>query len=406
MRPGPAGLALMGSAAEVRLQQADKKRAPAGLVKGRFMVAIVAAAAAGSAWARCAAAVRTGRSVLLFALCLSLVPLLGSCAWLSAKQSQLALRPTPGRPAGLTDDSVLFRPGDVRWLVAMPSAQSAPAANPARPAQPDQLALWWLPHANPNAPTLLYLHGTFRNLYLNLSKIDALREAGYSVVAVDYRGWGDSTVVVPNEETITADARVAWAEMQRLQPDPARRVIFGHSLGGAVAVRLASTLHAVHAVQVVQAGGTDDAARPGSADAAARTGSSADDAARTVSSADYAALVLESTFTKLPDVAAAAGFWGRIAAAASTLEFDSLSRIGRIDAPLLMLHGTADRTVPVELGRRLRDAAPAGVRWIEIPGGSHSRLHSDAPAVYQEALAQLLHATKSKPATPSRARSQ
>ena len=405
MRPGPAGLALMGSAAEVRLQQADKKRAPAGLVKGRFMVAIVAAADAGSAWARCAAAVRTGRSVLLFALCLSLVPLLGSCAWLSAKQSQLALRPTPGRPAGLTDDSVLFRPGDVRWLVAMPSAQSAPAANPTRPAQPDQLALWWLPHANPNAPTLLYLHGTFRNLYLNLSKIDALREAGYSVVAVDYRGWGDSTVVVPNEETITADARVAWAEMQRLQPDPARRVIFGHSLGGAVAVRLASTLHAVHAVQVVQAGGTDDAARPGSADAAARTGSNADDAARTVSSADYAALVLESTFTKLPDVAAAAGFWGRIAAAASTLEFDSLSRIGRIDAPLLMLHGTADRTVPVALGRRLRDAAPPGVQWVEIAGGTHSRLHSDAPERYQEALAQLLRSTKSKPAVPSRATS-
>ncbi len=387
MRPVPAGLALAGSAAEVRLQQADKKRAPAGLVKGRFMVAIVAAADAGSARARCAAAVRTGRSVLLFALCLSLGPLLSGCAWLSAKQSQLALRPTPGRPAGLTDDSLLFRPGDVRWRVAVPPVQQAASASPARRAQPDQLALWWLPHANPDAPTLLYLHGTFRNLYLNLSKIDALRDAGYSVVAVDYRGWGDSTVVVPNEETITADARVAWAEMQRLQPDPARRVIFGHSLGGAVAVRLASTLHAVQAVQAVHAGGTDHAARAGS-------------------SADYAALVLESTFTKLPDVAAAAGFWGRIAAAASTLEFDSLSRIGRIDAPLLMLHGTADRTVPVELGRRLRDAAPAGVRWIEIPGGSHSRLHSDAPAVYQEALAQLLHATKSKPATPSRAHSQ
>ena len=335
--------------------------APTGLVKGRFMAGIVAAPAAGSGCARGAAAARHARGVLLFALCLSLGPLLGGCAWISAKQSQLALRPTPGRPAGLAEDNVLFRPGDVRWLAPVPSSD---------PARPDQLALWWLPHANPDAPTLLYLHGTFRNLYQNLSKIDALREAGYSVVAVDYRGWGDSTVVVPNEDTISADARVAWAEMQRRQPDPARRVIFGHSLGGAVAVRLASTLHAV------RAGGSD-----------------------------YAALVLESTFTKLPDVATAAGFWGRIAAATTTLEFDSLSRIGRIDAPLLMLHGTADRTVPVELGRRLRDAAPAGVRWVEVPGGSHSRLHSDVPAVYQEALAQLLHSTKSKPATPSRASS-
>ena len=297
------------------------------------------------------------RAVLLCALCLSL----GGCAWLSAKQSQLALRPTPGRPASLADDSVLFRPGDVRWLVPVASADSA---------RPDQLALWWLPHANPQAPTLLYLHGTFRNLYQNLSKIDALRAAGYSIVAVDYRGWGDSTAVVPTEETITADAREAFAELLRRQPDASRRVIFGHSMGGAVAVRLASTLHAV------RAGGND-----------------------------YAALVLESTFTSLPEVAAEAGFWGRIAATVSTLEFDSLSRIGRVDAPLLMLHGTADRTVPVALGRRLRDAAPPGVQWVEIAGGTHSRLHSDAPERYQEALAQLLRSTKSKPPVPSRATS-
>ena len=350
------------------LQQADKKMAPAGLVKGRFMAWIVAAPAAGRRFARGAATVSPSRAVRLCALCLLCLlmgSLLGGCAWLSAKQSQLALRPTPGRPAGLAADSVLFRPGDVRWLV-----QVAPAGS-ADPARPDQLALWWLPHANPDAPTLLYLHGTFRNLYQNLSKIDALREAGYSIVAVDYRGWGDSTVIVPDEETITADARAAWAEVQRRQPDAARRVIFGHSLGGAVAVRLASTLHAV------RAGGND-----------------------------YAALVLESTFTRLPDVAAAAGFWGRVAAAATGLEFDSLSRIGRIDAPLLMLHGTADRTVPVELGRRLRDAAPAGVRWLEISGGSHSRLHEDASAVYQGALTHVLDTTKSRPATPSRANSQ
>ena len=352
--------------------------APAGLVERRFMAMIVAAAvttavaaqapglvctqiAAAARFSRAKRAKRAIRSCALCLLCLLTGPMLGGCAWISAKQSQLALRPTPGRPANLADDSLLFRPGDVRGLVPVASAN---------PARPDQLALWWLPHANPDAPTLLYLHGTFRNLYQNLSKINALREAGYSIVAVDYRGWGDSTVLVPDENTITADARVAWAELQRRQPDPARRVIFGHSMGGAVAVRLASTLRAV------QAGG-----------------------------GDYAALVLESTFTKLPDVAAAAGFWGRVAGATTTLEFDSLSRIGRIDAPLLMLHGSADRTVPVELGRRLRDAAPAGVRWVEIAGGSHSRLHSDAPAVYQEALAQLLRSTKSKPATPSRANS-
>ena len=107
--------------------------------------------------------------------------------------------------------------------------------------------------------------------------------------------------------------------------------------------------------------------------------------------ADYGALVLESTFTRFPDVAAAAGFWGSVGAAITTLEFDSLSRIGNVDAPVLMLHGTDDNTVPVELGRRLRDAARPGVRWIEVPGGSHSQLHKVAPDVYRQALRDVIN---------------
>jgi len=272
-----------------------------------------------------------------------LCAVLGGCAWLDAKQTQWALRPTAGRPAQLPPDAALFRPSDLRWLVDVPSNSMAGAT--------DRLALWWLPHADPQAPTLLYLHGSFRNLYPNLPKINALRDAGFAIVAVDYRGWGESTVIAPSEATIAADAWVAWAELQRRQPDPRRRVIFGHSMGSAVAVRLASQL---------------------------------------VGGRDYGALALESAFTRLPDVAAEAGFWGRVAATLTTLDFDAVSRIGGIDAPLLMLHGTADNTVPIALGRRLRDAAPPGVRWVEVAGGSHSRLHSDAPERYREAFQALV----------------
>jgi len=110
---------------------------------------------------------------------------------------------------------------------------------------------------------------------------------------------------------------------------------------------------------------------------------------------DYGALVLESTFSRMSDVAAAAGFWGRIGAAMTTLEFDALSKIGDVDSPILMLHGTEDKTVPIEVGRRLRDAAPAGVRWIEVPGGSHSTLHSDAPVLYRRSFAELMNALAS-----------
>ncbi len=324
--------------------EADKKKAPRGRWLAGFMRPIVAAVdgpAAGLQAPRAGAAM-----ALAVALC--------GCAWLDERQAVLALRPSAASAGQVEANAAAFRPGDLRYFL------------PASDAPTEQVAIWWLPHSDPHAPALLYLHGSFRNLYHNLPKIEALRQAGFAVLAVDYRGWGESTARVPSEATIDADAALAWAELLRLQPDAQRRYLFGHSMGGAVAVTLASGLR----------GGQD-----------------------------YAALVLESSFSRLPDVAAAAGFWGRIAASATTLEFDSLSRIGRIDAPLLMLHGSADRTVPVELGRRLRDAAPAGVRWVEIAGGSHSRLHSDAPAVYQEALRGIVQARKSRPATPTRATS-
>ena len=118
---------------------------------------------------------------------------------------------------------------------------------------------------------------------------------------------------------------------------------------------------------------------------------------------EIAALVLESTFTRLPDVAAQAGWFGRLVSWFTSLEFDSLSRIAAVKAPLLMLHGSADTTVPVALGRRLRDAAAAttAVRWVEIAGGTHSRLHSDAPELYNQAFRTLMNELPSPISTPT-----
>jgi uncharacterized protein len=274
---------------------------------------------------------------MLRAAGLLLVLSLPGCAWLIDKQHELALRPTPGQPANFSG----LRDGDERWLVAVDGGGNGT----------QQLSLWWLPNADPAAPTLLYLHGTFRNLYQNLPKIDALREAGFSIVAVDYRGWGDSTPIIPSERTIVADAWRAWGELVRRQRDPRKRVVYGHSMGGTVAVALASSL---------------------------RYGT------------DYGALALESTFTSIPDVAAAAGFWGRVGAAVTTMQFDARSRIGSVDAPVWMLHGAKDHTVPIELGRQLRDAARPGVHWVEFAEGTHSRLHSQYRQRYQQTFRQLI----------------
>ena len=263
---------------------------------------------------------------------------LAGCAWLDAKVRKIVYRPTPEKQADFNG----LAAGDQSYALRVPGEQAGTQ---------DSLRLWWLPHADARAPTLLYLHGTFRNLYRNIGKINALREAGFSVLAVDYRGWGESSPIIPSEATIYADARSAWNELLKHEADPRRRVIYGHSMGGGVAVELASHL---------------------------RHGR------------DYGALILESTFTRMPDVASARGTLARLLSGLWSEEFASIEKIGKVDAPILILHGSQDNTVPVALARRLRDAAPAGARLVEIPGGSHSRLHSDAPERYRQSLRDFI----------------
>jgi pimeloyl-ACP methyl ester carboxylesterase len=259
------------------------------------------------------------------------------CTWLDTKQRELVLRPTPGRPS----DFVGLRPADSMYLVDVPGEAG----------RADHVQLWWMPNADLHAPTLLYLHGTFRNLFQNVRKIEALRDAGFSVVAVEYRGWGESSPLLPSEASIEADAATGWAELMRHQPDPHKRVIFGHSMGTAVAVDLASRLHV---------------------------------------GADYGGLILESSFTRLPDVAKAAGVLGTIASWFATQEFDAVDEIGHVDAPILMMHGEADATVPIALGRRLFEAAPKGTVWVPFPGGSHSGLDQEDPQAYRAAVQGLI----------------
>ena len=263
---------------------------------------------------------------------------LAGCAWIDAKQRELVYRPTPGRPT----DFIGLRSDDKTFTLDVPGASAT---------QTDKLQLWWLPNANAQAPALLYLHGTFRNLFQNYRKIDALRTAGFSVLAVEYRGWGESSVLLPSEASINADAAAAWDELVRRQPDPHRRVIFGHSMGGGAAVELASRKHV---------------------------------------GSDYAALILESTFTRFPDVAKSVGVLGWVASWFATQQFDSVDKIAGIDAPILMMHGTADKTVPFALGRALFEAAPAGTRWVPFEGGSHSGLDREQPDLYRDSVRQVI----------------
>ena len=99
---------------------------------------------------------------------------------------------------------------------------------------------WWIPARDPDAPALLYLHGTRWSLGRNLDRISRWREVGFAVLAIDYRGFGRSDGDLPSETGIYADAQAAWEHLRLRQPDARRRFLYGHSLGGAVAIDLAT----------------------------------------------------------------------------------------------------------------------------------------------------------------------
>ena len=196
---------------------------------------------------------------------------------------------------------------------------------------------WYWQHPDPDAPSVLYLHGARWNLHGSVFRMEAWIEMGFSVLAIDYRGFGDSTSVLPSEDSAYQDSLAALHELARRQPDPARRFVYGHSLGGAIAIDLAARAEDV----------------------------------------SVAGIVVESSFTSIRDMLTTTR-WGGLPGAGLlvTQRFASNSKLAAITQPLLIIHGTADRVVPHTMSDELYRAAtsvPKGLkRLVKIEGASHS----------------------------------
>jgi uncharacterized protein len=258
------------------------------------------------------------------------------CAWIDTQQRAKGYRPAPGT---LADWKPITERDEAIWLDLPPAGGEGAAG-----AQAQRLRAIWIPADDPAAPGVLYLHGTFRNVFQNRPKIAAIHAAGLSVLAVDYRGWGESTSLLPSEQSIMEDAEVAWIELTRRATKPDSRVIFGHSMGSGVAVELALR----HREPLA-----------------------------------YGALVVESGMTSMPEMVRDYGAIGVVLAPLVTQQFASIEKIGSIAAPKWFLSGTADKTVPSQQTQRLYDAAP-GPKYLEMfEGGSHSGLHREFEQRYQ-----------------------
>ncbi|WP_205736688.1 alpha/beta hydrolase [Acidovorax cavernicola] len=214
--------------------------------------------------------------------------------------------------------------------------------------EPARLHGLWLGGApeTTDTPVLLYLHGARYNVAGSAPRIQRMHELGFSVLAIDYRGFGKSSKGLPSEESAREDARAAWTWLAARHPRQ-HRYIFGHSLGGAIGIDLAATVK------------------------------------------DESGTIVESTFTSIADVVSSFK-WGWLPfGPLITQRFEAIRTVKDIGAPLLVVHGTADSLINPTLGRKLYDAATVPKMFVLVEGGSHHNTNSVGASQYRAALSQL-----------------
>jgi len=245
----------------------------------------------------------------------------------------------------------IFMPGDRSWAPGVEAAKGMQdiwieyASNPPED-EAVRLHGLWLPQADPDAPVLLFLHGVHWDVRASAPRMRQLHALGFSVLGIDYRGFGRSSDRLPSETLVAEDARAAWHWLAREHPQ-SRRFIFGHSLGGAVAVRLAQEMP------------------------------------------DEAGLIVEGGFTSVPDVFRSFS-WGWVPIAwMITQRFDAGSRIARVGTPVLVVHGADDTMIPPRLGRELYERALEPKRFVLVQGAAHENTDVLGHAQYRDALIDL-----------------
>lgn len=231
------------------------------------------------------------------------------------------------------------------WLLAerlifQPQPASYPAGSSERipVGGTDWIAARWLP--NPAARhALLFSHGNAEDLGDLEPLLRRLHDAGFSVLAYDYRGYGRSAPRAPTEARAYADHEAAYRHLTGTLGVPAHRIILhGRSLGGGVASELAARCPA-------------------------------------------AGLILESTFTSTFRVVSPPIF--------PFDRFATLRRLPRIRMPILVIHGSEDPVVPASHGRLLHAAAGVGARSLWVKGAGHDDVAWVAGERYFRALREF-----------------
>lgn len=196
----------------------------------------------------------------------------------------------------------------------------------------ERIHTWWIPADYPGDRCLIYLHGSALNIGANITHARRFHRIGFSVFLISYRGYGKSDGRFPTEAQVYSDAQTAWAYLvEQKGIDPGNIFIYGHSLGGAVAIQLALNNSA--------AGG----------------------------------LIVEAAFTSIADMARRIPKYQIFPLDLIVHQrFDSINKVGRLRVPVLYIHGTADTYVPPEMSRQLFERTASSKQLKLILGGGHN----------------------------------
>ena len=206
-------------------------------------------------------------------------------------------------------------------------------------------------------PLVLYFSGNGANRQYRVGEFAVLTSLGMDVFNFDYRGYGDNSGS-PSEEMLAADARAIWDYATRerhVQGD--RIILYGESLGGAVAVRLA--------------------------------------AEQCEADSPPAGVILRSTFSSLVDAGSHHYPWLPVRMALVD-RFSSIDHIPQVTCPILQMHGERDTIMPIALGRRLFEAAPerssSGIAktFVELPRAGHNDVTLVAETEFRAAVRDFL----------------
>lgn len=209
----------------------------------------------------------------------------------------------------------------------------------------ERLAAWWKP-PEPGRAVLVYFHGNGGSLFNRRMRARTLTASGRGLLMVSYRGYAGSTGS-PSEEGLRQDAQAAYDWLARSYA-PARIVLYGESLGTGVAVRLATERQ-------------------------------------------VAGLVLDAPFTSTEAVAA--GIYPFVPVRwLMRDQFRSIDIIDQVKAPILILHGTADRVIPFAFGEALFKAAPEPKRFVRLEGVGHVSILEQGGLPEVERLLQSVEA--------------